>query len=310
MEMSGDKIAIEFNGAYKKGRRIPVGPLNLRIPQGYIVAIVGPNGSGKSTMMNLMLQTIYPDEGGISWFGGQPNEVLSLTLRQGIGYVPENPVTEENHMTADSAAAFRSRWYPAWDQARFEALMTRFKVPRRERLIRMSKGERRKFEIAAVLAARPKLLLLDEPSSGLDPFAWRDMIEELRDCMNEEDVTIVLSTHVVEEVKRLADYIVLVHQGQVLGMAEKDVLLGSWSEFWIRGADRSVVETIRGVVACSEEGPSIWKLVVRDSKEIERGLSSGSYQIIRSRSLELEDILELWIRGYKPEDLTYEEKRA
>lgn len=296
------KMAIEFNGALKKGKRKPIGPINLQIPQGYVVALVGPNGSGKSTMLNLMLQTIHPDAGEISWFGEKAKEALPLSIRQQIGYVPENPTREEHFMTAESAAKFRAHWYPTWDWERFEALMTRFEVPRGERLNRMSKGERRKFEIAAVLAAKPKLLLLDEPSSGLDPFAWKDMIDELRACLDGEDVTIVLSTHIVEEVKRLADYIVLVHHGQIVGMAEKDALFGSWKEVWIRGAQSDELKSIPGVLTCREDGPSITKLVVSDSLEFEEWCERerANVHIIKSRSLELEEILQLWIQGHQP----------
>ncbi len=301
-ELTEQKIAIEFAGAMKRGRRKPIGPLNLRIPQGYVVALVGPNGSGKSTMMNLMLDTLHPDEGSISWYGGAPSKGLPLELRQRIGYVPENPALEENFMTAEMAAKFRARWYPTWDQERYESLITRFEVPRHERLNRMSKGERRKFEIAAVLAARPKLLLLDEPSSGLDPFAWKDMIDELRASLDEEDVTIVLSTHIVEEVKRLADFIVLVHQGQIVGMAEKDALFGSWKEIWVRGAQQNELNGIPGVLTCKEDGPSIMKLVVSDNVEFEEWFERerAKIQIIKSRSLELEEILQLWIQGHQP----------
>ncbi|RCX16163.1 ABC-2 type transport system ATP-binding protein [Fontibacillus phaseoli] len=302
-ELTEQKIAIEFAGAVKRGRRKPIGPLNLRIPQGYVVALVGPNGSGKSTMMHLMLETIHPDEGNISWFGAAPEEGLPLTLRQQIGYVPENPALEENFMTAEMAAKFRARWYPTWDQERYEALMTRFEVPRHERLNRMSKGERRKFEIAAVLAARPKLLLLDEPSSGLDPFAWKDMIDELRALLVGEDVTIVLSTHIVDEVKRLADFIVLVHQGKIVGMAEKDDLFGSWKEVWIRGAGPEELKTLPGLLTFCEDGPSIMKLVVSDGREFDEWCSGGAVQLIKSRSLELDEILGLWIQGHQPGQL-------
>ncbi|MEF2966196.1 ABC transporter ATP-binding protein [Paenibacillus sp. M1] len=306
-EIAFQKAAIELKGAVIRGRRKPLGPLNLRIPQGYVVALVGPNGSGKSTLMHLMLQIIHPDKGDISWFGEFTNEALPLALRQRIGYVPEHSAVEENYMTAESAANFRARWYPDWDRERFETLMTRFGVPLRERLNRLSKGERRKFEIAAVLAAKPKLLLLDEPSSGLDPFAWKDMIAELRACMeeDEEDVTIVLSTHVVEEVKRLADYIVLIHQGQILGMAEKDSLFGGFMEIWVRGADRNRIEAWPEVLTVSEDGPGILKLIVKDSYELEQrvGALESDVQLIKSRSLELEEILDLWMQGYKPEGI-------
>ena len=297
-----ENMAIEFRGAVKERRRHSIGPINLNIPQGYIVALVGSNGSGKSTMMNMMLQTIRPDQGSIRWYGETFSSGLPLTLRQKIGYVPEVSIAEESHLTADAVAEFRSHWYPSWDGARLEELMQRFRVPRNERLNRMSKGERRKFEIAAVLAARPKLLLLDEPSSGLDPFAWGDLIDELQACMENEDVTIVLSTHIVDEVKRLADYIILVDEGRVLGMAEKDSLYGSWKELWVQGGLETLGK-MPGVVKCDPDGPSLTRITVRDNEHWNKYLAASGIQVVKSRALELEEILRLWIAGHKPEEL-------
>lgn len=292
-------MAIELIGALKQGRRKTIGPLHLQVPKGYIVALVGPNGSGKSTMMQLIQQTLMPDAGEIRWFGQAFSGVMPVGLRQQIAYVPEAPEPEENYMTAERAAQFRSHWYPAWDEKLFGELLDRFEVPRRERLNRMSKGERRKFDIAAALAARPKLLLLDEPSSGLDPFAWKGMIGELRDFMAGEDMTILIATHVAEEVKRLADYIALIHQGQVLGMAEKDQLFSSWKEIWIRSGGCSPGDLPEGTILCVD-GPSVTKLVVQEQHEgeLQQSLSAKGLQVLQTRSLELDEILQLWIQGH------------
>lgn len=299
-----EALAVQMSGIRKKGRRKPIGPLNLDVPAGYVVALVGPNGSGKSTIMNLILQMLHPDEGELKWFGKSMTGVLPSELRQLIGYVPEAPVVEENFITIEEAAAFRARWYPNWDQTRLEKLLRRFEVPEKGRLNKMSKGERRKFEIAAALACRPKLLLLDEPSSGLDPFAWKHMIEVLRECMEEEEITIILSTHIVDEVKRLADYIALVHQGEVKGMVEKDALMGNWREIWVRG-EREGFEGLPEILEAEAEGPSTWRLLVQNQPMLEEKLAERGVNVLRSRGLELEDILMLWIQGNLPEDIKW-----
>lgn len=295
-----EQMAVELLGAVNRGRRKKIGPINMQIPAGYIVALVGPNGAGKSTLLQMIMQIIPLDDGEIKWFGETADDLLRLELKQRIAYIEETPATEENFLTVEEAADFRAHWYPTWDQSRFEELISRFEVPRRERLNRMSKGERRKFEIIAALATHPKLLLLDEPTSGLDPFVWKEMIEELRNCMEREEMTIVLSTHIVEEVKRLADYIVLVHQGQTLGMVEKDTLYGSWKEIWVRG-DHAGIEESPEVILCQNDGPSIRKLIVRDNGNGWNDPRLKELQVIKSRGLDLEEILELWIKGHKPQ---------
>lgn len=290
---------IELRNVIKRRRTKHVGPLSLSIPEGYIIALVGPNGSGKSTMLNMLIQTVLPDEGEISWFGQQFRPPLPLDIRKQIGFVPEQLSSEERYMTADEAASFRALWYDSWDGYYFDELMSKFGVPREVKLRKMSKGERRKFEIAAALAPRPKLLLLDEPSSGLDPFAWKLMMDQLRGCMKDGNTTIILSTHIVDEVRRLADYIVLMHHGKMLGMVEKDSLLDNWKECWITG-DASVVEELPGVVSMRQEGANSISFVTTECLEAERILHSAGMGFLRTRSLELDEVLSLWINGNTP----------
>jgi ABC-2 type transport system ATP-binding protein len=168
----------------------------------------------------------------------------------------------------------------------------------------MSKGERRKFEIAAALAARPKLLLLDEPSSGLDPFAWKIMIETLRKYMDDTNATVLICTHIVEEVRRLADYIVLMHKGQLLGMAEKDSLFGSWNEVWVNAADEEELQEMAaelpGVLNLSWEQPGMASFITQKFHQNEKRILDLGVKVIKSRALELDEILSLWTQGHCP----------
>ncbi|WP_106769031.1 ATP-binding cassette domain-containing protein [Paenibacillus faecalis] len=290
---------IEMRNIMKRRRTKSIGPLNLSIPEGYIIALVGPNGSGKTTILNMIMQTVIPDEGEISWRGNVYSKGLPLKLRQQIGYVPEQLNNEEKHMTVDGAAAFRSLWYDNWDGYYFDELLSKFGVPRGTKLYKMSKGERRKFEIAAALAPRPKLLLLDEPSSGLDPFAWKLMIDQLRDCLKDGNTTIVLSTHIVEEIRRLADYLILVHHGKFLGMVEKDGLLDNWKECWVTG-DGSMIGELPGIVSWRQETAATTSFITTECLEVETILQSAGVLIHQTRSLELDEVLNLWIQGNKP----------
>lgn len=180
--------------------------------------------------------------------------------------------------------------------------MSRFDVPRGVKLRKMSKGERRKFEIAAALAPRPKLLLLDEPSSGLDPFAWKQMIDQLHKLMKSIDTTIILSTHVVDEIRRLADYVILIHHGKLLGMVEKDSLLDNWKECWIQG-DASIVRELPGIISSRQENATTISFVTTECLEVENILRSAGMTFIQTRSLELDEVLRLWIDGHQPADM-------
>ncbi|WP_150272109.1 ABC transporter ATP-binding protein [Paenibacillus tepidiphilus] len=297
--------AIELRNVSKKRPNKVIGPLNLVIPQGYVTALVGQNGSGKSTLMSMLIQLTYPEEGEIRWFEEPHPEGLPLTLRQNIAYVPETSLAEENYWTAPEAAAFRRYWYPGWDQPFFEELMKRFEIPQKARLSKMSKGERRKFEIAAALAARPQLLLLDEPSSGLDPFAWRTMLDTLQQFVDDTGATVLISTHIVEEVRRLADYIVLMHRGQLLGITEKDSLFGAWNEVWVQAESEEelleLVAELPGTLRPRLETPGVGSFLARHFHQNEKRIRDMGVKVIKSRSLELEEILSLWMEGYRPD---------
>lgn len=293
---------IEFRNVLKRRRTKTIGPIQLSIPQGYIVALVGPNGSGKSTLLNMMVQTVFPDEGEVTWFGESYSKELPIEVRKQMAFVPEQLSVEEQHMTADQAATFRASWYDSWDGYFFDELMSRFDVPRGVKLRKMSKGERRKFEIAAALAPRPKLLLLDEPSSGLDPFAWKQMIDQLHKLMKSIDTTIILSTHVVDEIRRLADYVILIHHGKLLSMVEKDSLLDNWKECWIQG-DASIVRELPGIISSRQENATTISFVTTECLEVENILRSAGMTFIQTRSLELDEVLRLWIDGHQPADM-------
>ncbi|MEK5034947.1 ABC transporter ATP-binding protein [Paenibacillus sp. FSL R7-0302] len=296
--------AIELRDVCKKRRQKTIGPLNLSVPQGYITALVGQNGSGKSTLLHMLLQQSFPGEGEVRWFGEAYRHGLPLPLRQQIAYVPEVSQSEENLWTAAEAAEFRSHWYPSWDQGYFEELIRKFEVPPNARLGKMSKGERRKFELAAALAAKPRLLLLDEPSSGLDPFAWKIMIEALQNYMEEHEATIIISTHIVEEVRRLADYIVLMHQGQLLGMTEKDSLFGSWSEIWVQIEGEQALQELAAELPQALElkltTPGVASFMTQQIYLYEKRIHDLGVKVLKSRSLELDEILSLWTRGHRP----------
>jgi len=299
------QMAMELRNVRKQRRTQTIGPLNLKMPEGHVIALVGHNGSGKSTLLQMLLQLTHPEAGEIQWFGRNYTGELSLELRQSITYVPEVSLREENGWSAEEAASFRSYWYPKWEAQYFNDLLNQFEVPRNIKLGKMSKGERRKFEIAAALAAHPRLLLLDEPSSGLDPFAWKKMIEILRRYMEEHNATIVISTHIVEEVRRLADYIVLMHQGQMLGMAEKDSLYGLWNEVWVNLSDEEELKELSKMfpdtLHWTMDTPGVASFVVEHFHKIEKRIHDLGVHVIKSRSLELDEILSLWTQGHYPE---------
>lgn len=295
---------IECKQVRKQRKSKTIGPLTFAIPQGCVTAIVGQNGAGKSTLMKLLLRLIHPDAGAISWFGQKEGGGLTLKQRQAIAYVPESAQLEENHWTAMEAARFRSRWYPEWDQMYFDTMLDTFEVPRHTPLRQVSKGERRKFELIAALATRAQFLLLDEPFSGMDPFAWTTMLEAISRYMEEREATILISTHVMEEVRRLADYIALMHRGQLLGIAEKDSLTDAWQEIWVQTTDAKALAELAVLLPealrLTQHTAVMTSFVVRPTPTLEEELVSCGMQVLKSRKLDMEEVLGLWMEGFAP----------
>lgn len=291
-----EDVIVELEGVEKRRDSLVFGPVSLQIPQGYIVAIVGSNGSGKSTLLNMLMQTIHPDRGTIRLFGEPLKDPLQVSHRERIGYVPEKSWNEDDGETLQSIAAFMKHWYPTWDEKRYEKLVQKFEVNPKQRLGKMSKGMRRKCELIVGLVHRPELLLLDEPSSGLDPFAWKLLMDELRAYMEQGDSTIILASHIVEEIKRLADYIVFMHQGRFLGMEEKDSLLDDWKELWVESDEP--IDNIPGAIA-SEPFAQGTKWITRHARVTEQTIKERGLRLIQARSLDLDEILMYYIEESK-----------
>ncbi len=174
-EMSDEVVSLR--GATKSYGGFTLGPVDLGIEPGYVVAVVGPNGSGKSTLFRLLMGLSQPDGGELSLFGRRhPQD--EVEIKQRIGYVPEFS-TGHGDMSARNLEAFVSRWYPRWNSGLYSGLLARLEIPPAQRFNKLSKGMQRRLAFALAVAREPEMLLLDEPTDGVDPFARRAMLGEV-----------------------------------------------------------------------------------------------------------------------------------
>lgn len=287
--MTDGKI-ISVEGVEKSYGNFTLGPVNLEVEPGYVVAVVGPNGSGKSTLFRMLMNLSHPDEGSISLFGGgYPEDEVEIKRR--IGYVPETAVGHDE-MNAKSLGRFVSHWYPAWDQKLYDDLLNHSEIESGKKFRNLSKGMQRRLSFALAAATRADLLLLDEPTDGVDPFARREMLEEIATHVQDGEKTVLLATHVMEEVRRIADYVAFLVDGDFLGLFEKDALLEQWKTFWL---DRAPDAGTAGIVDVEAGNPA---RVVSDSPaETESALARQGVRVVRSGALDLEEILSHLMRG-------------
>lgn len=235
--------ALEFTGVSKDYEGFALRDISFSVPRGYIVGLVGPNGAGKTTLMRLALGLAGNDGGSVRVFGQDPRRE-GAAIRARIGFVHEAP-SFYDYLSAERVARIVAPFYPAWDQALFSRLITEFGVPLRKAVSSLSRGTRTKFAIALALAHRAELLLLDEPTVGLDPVFRDELLGRLSALIGDGRTSVLFSTQIVGDLERIADFIVLIRDGRLLFSGPKDDILDHWAVVRA-GADLSAELTALG----------------------------------------------------------------
>jgi ABC-2 type transport system ATP-binding protein len=202
------------------GQRTALASVNLSVTRGTVHGLVGANGAGKTTLIKHILGLLRAEEGSVRVFGRDPvADPVGVLSR--IGYL-----SEENDlpgwMRVDELIQYSRAFYPAWDDAFAEELRGMFALDATARIKNLSKGQKARAGLLAALAFRPDLLLLDEPSSGLDPIVRRDILGAVIRTVADEGRTVLFSSHLLEEVEQVADHITMIREGTILLSAPLD----------------------------------------------------------------------------------------
>ena len=198
----------------KYGSTEAVANLSLQVEAGTIFALLGPNGAGKTTTLRTLMNIIRPSAGSATVLGVDSRR-LGPREFAAIGYVSENQLIP-GWMTVDELLAFCRPLYPDWDNDLCRKLVEQFDLPRSVRISRMSRGMRVKAALVSSLAYRPRLLVLDEPFTGLDPVVRDDLVRGVLELAGEEQWTVVVSSHDLDEVERLVDTIAFLDGGRLV----------------------------------------------------------------------------------------------
>jgi ABC-2 type transport system ATP-binding protein len=215
--------AIGLIGVRRKfGRVQALDGVTLSARTGEVYGFLGRNGAGKTTTLRVLMGIVKPDEGEIALLGERVKKV-SIELKQRIGYVSQEQVFYP-WMTAAQLGRFVAAFYPSWDAAEYARLLKLLDVPDNRRAVELSGGTRTKLGLALALAPRPPLLLLDEPTTGLDPVARTEFNELVQLMVRERGITAFLSSHLVDEVQDIADRVGIIQAGRMSFEGEVPVL--------------------------------------------------------------------------------------
>lgn len=214
---------LETRGLEKRFGATPVlRGLGLRVEAGEVYGFLGRNGAGKSTTIRILMGLMRPEAGDVSLFGLSLRK-HAVALRARVGYVAQEP-TFYPWMTVNQLGAFVGRFYPTWDAAEFARLRDELLLPPDRRAGVLSGGMKRKLALALALAHRPALLILDEPTAGLDPVARREFLERVRTDAEQTGRTTFFSTHLIDEIELIADRVGIVDAGQTRFEGSVDAL--------------------------------------------------------------------------------------
>jgi ABC-2 type transport system ATP-binding protein len=202
------------------GSKLALDHLDLQVPRGRIHAIVGANGAGKSTLFRILLGFLAPTAGEARILG-KDSQRLDTADRGRIGFVNEEH-TLPGWMRVDAVNAMHRRQYPRWHQEAFDEVLGHYYVLPEQKIAQLSRGERAGFNLALALAQRPELLVLDEPTLGLDVVAKRAFLESLLHSNANDECTVIYCSHQMEEIERVADNLIILERGELKNMSPPD----------------------------------------------------------------------------------------
>ncbi|TWT95443.1 ABC transporter ATP-binding protein [Neorhodopirellula pilleata] len=206
--------AIEVVGLNRAFRgRVALDAITLHIPKGDVFGLVGLNGAGKTTLIRHLIGSLKPQSGTVRVLGSDPVRTPETTLRR-VGYMTEEDSLPKWIRVGELIDFYRAI-YPTWDDQYANQLCDMFSLSRQTHLKSLSKGGRARAGLLVAIAHRPELLILDEPSSGLDPIARRDILEAVIRTVNEDGRTVLFSSHLLDEVDRVCDRVALLHEGRL-----------------------------------------------------------------------------------------------
>jgi len=285
---------LEANGLRKEYRTFTLDGVSLEIPKGTILGLIGPNGSGKTTTIRMLMKMTRPDAGSIRMFG-LGLDTHEKEIKNRIGYVGEQQFYYENKKISWTGN-FVSQYFEKWDGAMFDSLLKEFGLDPSQKIGKLSKGMKVKLSFAIAFSHHPELMVLDEPTSGLDPVIRREMLDRLMRFRDDRDGSVFISSHITDDIVRIADHVAFIVDGKIEIHAEKDEILSDWKRLHFRPGtlDGNVVTGLRCVEAHAFGSTGVTNRYRELEGRIAPAVSAGDVKV---ENVNLDDVLIAFVKG-------------
>ena len=282
------------------GETVALDQVDLSVFAGCVFGLVGENGAGKTTLLKHLIGLYAAKQGAVRVFDRDPVHETVEVLSH-IGFLSEERDLPD-WMAVGELATFTAAFFANWDKTYAQELLDTFELSARQKVRTLSRGQRARMGLVLALAHRPRLLLLDEPSSGLDPVVRRDILAAIVRTVADEGRTVVFSSHLLDEVQRVSDNVAMLHRGRNVLTGSLDDVLADHARLLVRFEEpRSAAPVVESVLNCTGEGRE-WSVVCNGQREtVERRLAELGGEIIERGSPSLEEIFVARIGGLAAE---------
>ena len=279
-----DNIYVE--GLCKKYDGFVLDHVSFRVPKGRIVGFIGENGAGKSTTISLILDELKKDSGKVEIFG-MDHQIRAIKEKIGVVF---DECNFHDIFTAGDMEKILSGVYKSWDQTLYRNYLERFGLPRNKKIGSFSKGMKMKLSIICALAHKPELLILDEATTGLDPVVRDEILDLFLEFIGDKEHSVFFSSHITSDIQKIADDVVLIHQGRIIFEESKSGLVHRYGIARCRKGELSAVSQDDYIIHRTTERDE--EFLVSDKEAMGR-----KYKDIRIEDAALEDIMLFYIKG-------------
>lgn len=239
---------------HQYGKADALSGATFSVPRGSVTGLLGPNGAGKTTALHILIGILRRSSGNVSVLGMDP-ERDAVAIRSRLGFVPEDPHGEPLY-TVEGQLSFLKAFYPRWDDQLEQQMLEQLDLDPGKKVKSLSRGERSKLALVGALSHRPELLILDDPTLGLDPMARREFIEGMITVLAEEGRTVFFSTHHMQDIEKVADRVVMLNKGRTIFEDELDTIRSNWRSYRLtfEGANAPSELAVPGLMRWIPEG--------------------------------------------------------